>query len=423
MSKKLNQLQDENAQIVTQARAIIEAADAEDRELSEEEAKKVDALTAKSSDLRAQIERERALLDAEAGLVSNAVNPRIDVGEDRKTLDAKGGFKSYAEFAMSVRSASLPGGGLDQRLVGAAPTTYGNEGAGADGAYLIPPEFSSSIRAHALEEDAILPMTDNVNVSGNSMSFPADETTPWGSDGVRAYWEAEASQATQTKPALKLRQLRLHKLFALVPMTDELLADASALEQYLTRKTGESIRWKTNDSFINGTGAGQPLGILNSAAKVEQAKETSQTADTINASNVVKMFSRQMNPGRAVWVINHDAYPQLPLMTLGDQPIYTPNFTVSPAGALLGRPIMLKDSMKTVGDAGDIAFVDWGSYQTITKASGLQPATSMHLWFDYDVTAFRVTFRVDGRCWLDSAITPPNSASTRSPIVTLAARA
>jgi HK97 family phage major capsid protein len=61
--------------------------------------------------------------------------------------------------------------------------------------------------------------------------------------------------------------MRLNKLFGLVPVTDELLADSPAISAYLTGLLGRSIKWKVNDAIINGTGAGQPLGIFNARAR------------------------------------------------------------------------------------------------------------------------------------------------------------
>lgn len=269
-------------------------------------------------------------------------------------------------------------------------------------------------------------MTDGDTVSGNSMTFPTDETTPWGSNGVQAYWEDEAAQMAQSKPKFGSQTLRLSKLTSLVPVTDELLEDAGALNGYLPRKTSTAIRWKTNDSIINGNGVAKPLGIFNAAALVTQAKEGSQVADTIVAENIVKMFSRSTNPGGSVWLVHPDAFPQLPLLSINNQPVYTMpgnGIQSAPAGMLLGRPVIMTDTAQTVGDKGDIYFVDFSAFKSITKQGGIQTATSIHLWFDYNTTAFRATFRVAGRPWLESAISPAKGATTRSPFVCLAARA
>lgn len=425
---QLKELRDRRAKIVRQGEQAVTDLKGVDASDAEAYAAAEKVVTDAKSDLdavNAAIDQAERLADAErAFVVTGDGHVGIEGGELAAAHDPKRGFRNAGEFAMAVYNGSRAGADVDPRLkIGAAPTSYTNQGSGADGGYLIPPEFSTRIYEHSLEENAFLPMTDNDDVSGNGMSFPADETTPWGSDGVRAYWEGEADQGSQTKVSTKTKDLRLNKLFALVPVTDEMLSDSSVINSYIERKSGSSIRWKTQDAFMNGTGAGQPEGVFGSGALVTQAKEGSQTADTINANNVAKMFARNLNPGRAVWVINPDAYPQLPVMTVGDQPVWTPNFQQSSGGLLLGRPVIMSDTCQTLGDKGDIFFIDWQGYKTITKAGGIETATSMHLWFDYGVSAFRATFRVDGQPWHSAAVTPPNSSVTRSSFVTLAARA
>jgi HK97 family phage major capsid protein len=119
------------------------------------------------------------------------------------------------DFAASVYRATPVGGqSVDERLrIGAGATTYGSEGTGMDGGYLVPTEFATEIAKLSLDHDNFLTRTDQVPVSGNSITFPSDETTPWGTNGVRAYWAAEAAAATQTKPKIKPNTMRLNKLF------------------------------------------------------------------------------------------------------------------------------------------------------------------------------------------------------------------
>ncbi|MDZ7595868.1 MAG: phage major capsid protein [Thiobacillus sp.] len=347
---------------------------------------------------------------------------RSESNLDTKTF----GFKSLGEFAHHVRNASLGNGRLDSRLQAAA-TTYGNEGSGADGGFAVPPQFAQTISAVALEEESLLSYADNTPVTGNSMSFPKDETTPWGSTGITANWEGEGDTKSAKKPGLKLDHLRLKKLSVLVGATDELLADSAAMGAYLAKKMSEAVRWKSNDAIINGNGVGMPLGILNGGSVVSIAKEGSQVADTIVAANLSKMLARVLKGGGPlVWLINPDAMPQIHLLTLGDTPIWTPpqeGFKGAPNGFLLGRPIIETDACDTVGDVGDIILANMGGYRAITKAGGEEFSESMHLWFDQDVTAFKLNFRMDGQPALSTAITPPNSTATRSHFATIAARA
>ena len=335
------------------------------------------------------------------------------------------GFRSLGEYAFHVREASLGRGRIDERLTRAA-STYGSEGAGPDGGFAVPPEFATDITRPVLEESSLLAYCDNIPVSGNSLTFPKDETTPWGTTGVYAAWESEAATLAQKKPALGSSTLRLKKLAVLVGATDELLADSTAMAAYLGAKMREAVAYKVNDAMLNGNGAGMPLGILNGGSIVSVAKESGQAAASVVAANVAKMYARVlMGGGQTVWLMNPDVFPQVITLSLNSNPIWVPmnqGFQGAPNGLLLGRPVVLTDACKTAGTAGDIVLANMGGYRAITKAGGEDFATSMHLWFDQGVEAFRLTFRMDGQPILSAAITPPNSSSTRSHFATVAVR-
>lgn len=347
--------------------------------------------------------------------------------KDRAEDDPKQGFRNLGEFA-SVVMADCLGRNKDERLTRAA-STFSNESAGPDGGYAVPVEFAQGIISMAMEEQSLLSMANATPISGNTMRFPKDEGTPWGTTGITAAWEGEGVQTTGTKESeLKEMELRLKKLKVLVPVTEELLADATAMSSHITRKMGVRLDWKVQDAIVNGLGAGQPLGITKSLAYVSQAKETSQTADTINGYNVAKMLGRVIQgPGaNVVWLINPDAYNQVITMTLNNNPVWTApqsGFKDAPSGFLLGRPIMQTDTLQTLGDKFDIILANMSGYQAITKAGAAEMATSMHLWFDQDLTAFRLIFRMDGKPLLSGPVTPPNSSVTRAHFVTLDARA
>ena len=429
MSTRLQALRAKLASVKEEARAITASADKAGIDLTDEQNEQIDAFLVQADTINADIVREEKMADLDRiAKPADKEAVKVITGiKDLKENDKKAGFKNYGDFAASVMTAQVHGS-LDPRLIGAAtPSTYSNEGTGADGGFLVPDEFANTIKEHSLESDAFLPLTDNTPLEGNSMSFPRDETTPWGSNGVRAYWENEVAAATETKAVLGVNNMRLNKLMALVPVTDELISDTSALSSYLMKKTGSSIKWKANDAIINGNGAGKPMGILNAAALVSVAKETSQTAATVNSTNVLKMFARMPaeNLSTAVWIVNNNVIPQLQSMTIGDSPIWIPPTGLAGAptfGTLLGRPVMISQCAQTLGTKGDIYFADFKSYNTITKAAGIDYQTSIHLYFDSGATAFRATFRLDGQPWLTSSITPNNGSDNLSPFITLATR-
>ena len=346
--------------------------------------------------------------------------------KDNLADDPKLGYRNLGEFCGDVMRAAL-GKGESERMTRAA-TVFGNTDSGPDGGFAVPPAFATEISSIAYGQESLLGLCDTMPLSGNTMTFPKDETTPWGSGGITAAWEGEGDQSTPKKPAIGDSTLKLRKLKVLVAASDELLNDAAGMSSYISRKMGEAVDWKINDAIVNGTGAGQPLGIMVAASTVSQAKETSQTAVTINAANIGKMYGRCLKgPGaRLAWLVHPDAINQIMLLTIGDQPIWTPpqsGMKEAPNGFLLGRPIIESDACQTLGTVGDIILGNFAGYRAITKASGAEFATSMHLWFDQDLQAFRLVVRIDGQPALSVAMSAKNGSSTRSHFVTLATRA
>jgi len=436
MSKQLRELQARKTTLVKEARNLTDRVAADSRDMSDEEVVAFDALRTRIDATSAAIDREAALIADEARIsVSSAIGPIVT---DNREDDPKRGFGSLGEFMQSVYQADKPGKSIDGRLLlgglggmsAAAPANFSNEAAGQDGGFLVPPQFSQEIFKLSLGEDSLLPLTDNVEISGNSMAFPKDETTPWGTNGIRAYWQGEAASAIATKPVLGLATLRLKKLMALVPTTDELLDDANALTTYLPQKVALSIRWKANESILFGAGNGIPVGCMNAGAIVTVAKESGQATQTLVPQNLAKMIAR-LPPGsftNAVWIVNNDVLPALFTLSLGNFPIYLPTglsvggMQVSPYGTLLGRPVFVSQHANTFSSQGDVLLVDLSYYQTITKAGGLQTATSMHLYFDADLTAFRTTFRMDGQSKIANPIAPAKGSNSLSPYIQLGAR-
>jgi HK97 family phage major capsid protein len=428
-----------------------------ERDLTAEEQAKYDAHKASAASLKNRISMAMESETAAAGLapaepaaaaapaargegaVVIAAGARIQSAENADA-DPRRGFRSLGDFAAAVigaSSAARTGNRFDGRLnslwsapQAAAPGTYAGEGNGSDGGFLIPPGFSTSIFQLSLEEDSFLPLCDVVTIDSNSMSFPRDETTPWGTNGIRAYWQGEATSGRESKPVLGLDSLRLKKLIALTPVTDEMMADSSAMASYLPGKMSESIRWKANEAIVFGTGGAQPLGMLNSSAAVTQAKDVSQATGTLSATHVSKMMARLI-PGsclRALWLVNNDVLPSITTMTLGNQPIYmapgSPNSPIgqAPYGMLLGRPLSVTQHAKAFSSEADVSLVDFKGYRVITKAGGIETATSMHLYFDADSMAFRTTFRMDGAPMASQPVTPANGSNTLSHFIKLQAR-
>lgn len=420
-SQQYKALLQERSDLVAEGKQIFERAEKEKRELTDEEKSRDDAINARLETLNADIRRHEARRERERNAPASG---RIEVRE-RIEDDPKRGFADMADFALAVKGLYTPGGKTDERLlIGAAPSDFHQETGSSEGR-MVPPAFRAEVWEVAQEEDALLSETDSEPTSSNAVEFLRDETTPWGSTGVQAKWRGEATQMTPSKLVTEGESMRLHDLYAFVTATDNLLNDAPRLATRLTRKSGQAIRYKLNAGIVGGTGVGQPLGYMKAGCLVSVAKEAGQAADTIVAANVAKMYARLIGSG--VWYINRDALPQLMTMTLGNQPIWTPpasGFKDAPGGFLLGLPVRFLEQAETVGDKGDIQLVNLRQgYYTITSEGGVQFASSMHLYFDYGLQAFRWTFRMNGQPYLSAAVSPAKGSATRSHFVVLDERA
>jgi HK97 family phage major capsid protein len=352
----------------------------------------------------------------------------------RAASPGRGGFASTGEFLNAVIMSSAKGAQTDPRLVfNASPATFGSEGVGQDGGFAVPPDLRAAIMQKVMGEDSLLSLTDQQTSSSNTITFPADETTPWqSSGGIQAYWEVEGGQKQQSKPQLTEKTVKLNKVIALVPLTDELLEDAPAMAGYVNKKAPEKINFKVNDAIINGTGVGMPLGILQSPGTVIVPKESGQAADTILFGNIMKLWSAVTPAARrnARWLLNADVEPQLMTMAFPGAgtavPAYLPpgGLSAAPYGTLMGRPIVYSEAMPALGDQGDIIFGDLSNYLTAVKSGGIRTDVSIHIWFDYDMTAFRFVLRVGGQPWWNAPVAPYQvGASTRGFFAALADRA
>jgi HK97 family phage major capsid protein len=240
-------------------------------------------------------------------------------------------------------------------------------------------------------------------------------------------------QGTPQKPALRQIELSLGKLIGLWYLTDELMEDAPALQAEAEDAFRQEITFMAENAFINGAGAGRPLGILNSGAVIQIAIEGGQTLANSSqyiSKNLAKMYAA-MPPALlddAVWFINQaDILPTIINATMGGTqaqvPVFLPPGMMSsaPYGAILGRPIVPVEYCAAGGTPGDIIFASMSQY-LVGERGGIKTAQSIHVQFLTDETTFRITYRVDGQPVWVKALTPYKGSQSLSPYITLAVR-
>ena len=304
----------------------------------------------------------------------------------------------------------------------------------ADGGFLIPETFRAELLRVALEQSIVRPRARVIPMDSMRVALPALDVTSNASSvfgGIIGYWTDEAAALTSSQPAFARVVLEAKKLTAYSEVPNELMQDSAiSFEAFINEAFPAAVAWYEDVAFMNGSGVGEPLGALSSAnpAAIAVTAETAQTTKTIVWENIVNMYSRMLpsSLGGAVWVAAIDTFPQLATMALsvgtGGAPVWMGNGAVGAPMTILGRPLVFTEKASALGSQGDISFVDFGHY-LIGDRMAMTALSSPHYKFGNDVTAFRVIERVDGRPWLQSAITPRNASSnTLSPFVQLAAR-
>lgn len=412
--------------------ACLDGIQAGDNGYTADQVTEIDNLNAEFETLSTQLETAekmeamKAKASASTGRKTTPVapaatsTPNIQVGADRSARF--GGFESAGSWLMAVKKAGQTGE-MDKRF-----SNYAKESVGEDGGFLVPEEISAAILKKMGGDDSLMAKTTAIQVGGNALTINVDENQPW-NGGVQAYWTAEGASITESKPAFKQASWRLQKLAAMVKATDELLDDATALESYILASAPNAIMHQVNKAILTGNGVGKPTGIINSPFTVKVAKESTQTADTVLAPNILKMYSRMFPASRtsAAWYINPAVEEQLRMMVDGNNNyIYLApgsQMNQSPYGTLLGRPVIpLMGGMPALGDVGDIVFADLSYYYMIRKAAGVKSATSIHLHFDKEITSFRFSLRLDGKCPFQAPVTTEYGNYQMSAFVTLEAR-
>lgn len=374
-----------------------------------------------------QIDQVSAVAAASA---TGAVVPEEKPEEVQNAKKSEKYFNSLGEQLKAIRNAAS--GSVDERLYKVNNDVKGAQtGVGSDGGYAIQEDFAGVILDTAAETGEILKRVNRHTISSNANSMrwvTTDETdiseTVFG--GVQMHWATEGGTVNASKPKFKEVKCDLEKMMGFAYVTSEMLEDVAFMSSFLSRCFTVATQRLLESAIIGGSGSGQPLGILESDATVEVAKETSQAAATINTDNILKMWQRGYHRYRnnMVWLCHPDCEEQLQRLEMNGDSIWMPEggLTVAPYQRVLGRPVIYTDQCSALGTAGDILLADLSKYILLTKGSARQD-WSMHVEFLTDQQCFRMVLRCNGRPEVDAPVTLKNTTLTRSPFVTLADRA
>ncbi len=325
--------------------------------------------------------------------------------------------------------------GLHRKLKNAMSST--DPGSGG---FLIPEEFRATLMELALEQSVVRPRALVIPMQSLRLSIPMIDSTSNVSSvygGVVGYWTEEGAALVQSQPTFGRVALEAKKLTAYTEVPNELREDSAiSVDTLINTLFPRAIAWFEDIAFMFGSGTGEPLGVFNNAngavivaAQGGQDGVASPNGASILWENIVNMYARMLpsSLNSAVWVVSPATLPQLLTTALSVGTggslvgMAASNGVGAPQMSLLGRPVIVSEKVGNLGLSGDVNFVDFGQY-LIGDRMAMQSATSTEYKFGQDITAYRFIERVDGRPWMQSAITPKNNSATLSPYVQLGSR-
>jgi len=434
----MNKYQEKIKALFEKMESIRLNAEKENRAMSADEIQNRTDIKVEIDAVKAEWDSVEAELKMKAELFGDGSSNRKVVADpnDRIKVEAKPIYNSLGEQLLDVAKAAQPGYSKEtrdatERLQKVVAATGSSESIPSDGGFLVQQEFSTDLNKGVLETGILAKKCFQIPLSGNTNGIKLnlmDETNRANGSrfgGIRVYRTDEGGTTTKSKPKLRQWELNLAKLMAVYYATDEILADASALQSVVSQWFVKEFRFKVDDEIVNGTGVGQCLGWLSAGAKITVTAETGQGAATIVPENIIKMYTRFMGTNGA-WYINRDVIPQLYLMSqavgTGGVPVFMPANSMAnqPYNTLLGLPIIEIEQAATLGTEGDISLCDLSNeYGLITKG-GINAAASIHVQFLTDEMTFRWVYRINGKPFRASPLTPyKGTGNTRSPFVTL----
>lgn len=297
------------------------------------------------------------------------------------------------------------------------------------GGFLVPQEQAAKIHAVSLENEIVQPNCYVQPMISNSIKIPAMVIGAHGTalfGGFTASYTSEAGTIDEHSPKTRSMELTAKKLTGLIRFSSELNADIPGGMGQIETLCGKGLAWYRDKAFLKGTGAGQPLGILNASCLVTVAKETGQKKNTIVYENLTKMMASMFAGSflNSVWICHQTTIPQLLTLSLavgtGGNAIPVMSET-NGKFTMLTRPVLFTEKTEALGTKGDILLADLSQY-VVGLRSGMSFETSIHVHFTTDELLSRIIERHDGQPLWDSALTLEDSATTVSPFVVLADR-
>ena len=300
---------------------------------------------------------------------------------------------------------------------------------GATGGFLVPTQVLNQLIKLEPEAEIVWPRAEIVPMENRTISVPGFDTT--GSTagetnmipGVRGYWTETGTDKTETEMRFTSIELVAHEYSGWIPIKEALLADSPiSVAPLVTNAFRQACQFYRDEAFLDGTGVGQPQGVVDAPGTIVVPR---QTAGTIDYLDLVNMKQRLLPTSwnRAMWIFNIMCYTPMETMTdPAGHYIWTENARDGSPTRLKNFPWTFTEKTPTLGIQGDVILADWSWYYIGDKQE-ISIAMSEHVRFLQNQVVYKFVMRLDGQEKLQAPIFLKDAVNTVSPFVILGAAA
>ena len=268
---------------------------------------------------------------------------------------------------------------------------YLNEGNDAQGGYLVPSEFHEEIITQ-LQEENILRQIGNVITTATDREIAIQATAP------TAAFVAEGQQIPLSTEEFERKTLKAYKLAAGVSVSNELLSDSFYdIESHLQSEFGKAIASREENAFLNGTGTGEPKGLIPTLAADTDSTITTARSN-IASDEMIDLAYTLPRPYRknACWLMSDSTLAVIRKLKDSTQNyLWERNFSLNEPPTILGFPVYTSEYMPSIASGKiPVLFGDFSKY-IIGQRGELRFKPLYELHALQDMTSYLMIERVD----------------------------
>lgn len=379
----INQLQEKRANVWEQAKALLDAASADKRDLTAEEDQSWQRMNADIDGIDARVksitEAEQREADAAEAFAKIARQPREGRGGESPVMDEVRSFLRGERGALTL-----------ERDVKFRDLT---KGVAASGGATVPISFYGQLVEHMIDNSGVMQANPTVleTSSGETIEIPV--TTSYSSAALTA----ENVALTESDPAFAKRSLGAYKYGVLIQAPRELIDDTGVdLEGFLARQCGRALGNAFGTDLVVGNAVSKPSGVVQTATT--GVTGTNGVVGAFTADNLIDLYYSVLSSYRqnATWMMRDATIAAVrKLKDTTNQYIWTPGLAGSP-DTIMGRPVVSDPNVAAVAlSAKSVIFGDFGAY-FVRIAGGIRFERSSDFAFHTDQITFKAVLRGDG---------------------------